>query len=104
MISSTDPIKAGNLNLVGTNDSSSSSTGALIVAGGAGIGGNLNIAGGNYLTLGKNVAGNVVYPEDVVQVTTNANLVSRISKNGQKSNMYDHQTNDFELTKDSFKN
>ena len=74
-----DPIKAGNLNLVGTNNSTSSSTGALIVAGGAGVGGNLNIAGGNYLTLGKNVAGNVVYPEDVVQVTTNANLVSRIS-------------------------
>jgi hypothetical protein len=74
-----DPIKAGNLNLVGTNNSTSSTTGALIVAGGAGIGGNLNINGSNYLTLGKNLAGNVVYPEDVVQVTTNSNSVSRIS-------------------------
>jgi hypothetical protein len=74
-----DPIKAGNLNLVGTNDSSSSSTGALIVAGGAGVGGNLNIAGGNYLTLGKNLASGIVYPEDTVQITTSSNAVSRIS-------------------------
>ena len=74
-----DPIKAGNLNLVGTNDSTTSSTGALIVAGGAGIGGNLNIAGNSRITLGKNLAGGVVYPENDVQITTNANAKSRIS-------------------------
>jgi len=36
-----DPIKAGNLTLTVTTDSSSSTTGALIVAGGAGIGGSI---------------------------------------------------------------
>jgi len=36
-----DPIKAGNLELTVTTDSTSASTGALIVAGGAGIGGNI---------------------------------------------------------------
>jgi len=36
---------AGNLNLLGTNASLGASSGALIVAGGAGIGGNLNVGG-----------------------------------------------------------
>jgi hypothetical protein len=51
-----DPIKAGNLELTVTTDSTSASTGALIVAGGAGIGGNifhtgtqLQTSAGNYI-------------------------------------------------------
>ena len=49
-----DPIKAGNLNLVNTTASTNTSTGALIVAGGAGIGGALNAGS---LTATGNVIG-----------------------------------------------
>ena len=51
-----DPIKAGNLQLTVTTDSTNATTGALIVAGGAGIGGNifhsgtqLQTSAGNYI-------------------------------------------------------
>jgi hypothetical protein len=83
-----DPIKAGNLELARNISSTTSSTGALIVAGGAGIGGNLNVAGDTTgiafsgrgaLTVGLNVAGGTLYPDNLVQFTSNANSFSRVS-------------------------
>jgi hypothetical protein len=49
-----DPIKAGNLQLTVTTDSTSATTGALIVAGGAGIGGNIFQSGAYYQTSASN--------------------------------------------------
>jgi hypothetical protein len=69
----------GNANVRAVTQSTSFTNGALVVAGGLGVASNLNIAGGSRLTLGKDLAGGVVYPEDVVQVTTSANSTSRIS-------------------------
>jgi hypothetical protein len=69
----------GNANVRAVTQSTSFTNGALVVAGGLGVASNLNIKGGSYLTLGKDLAGGVVYPEDAVQVTANANSASRIS-------------------------
>jgi len=49
-----DPIKAGNLQLTVTTDSTNATTGALIVAGGAGIGGNIFQTGTRHETSSTN--------------------------------------------------
>jgi hypothetical protein len=49
-----DPIKAGNLQLTVTTDSTNATTGALIVAGGAGIGGNIFQTGTRHETSASN--------------------------------------------------
>jgi hypothetical protein len=69
----------GNANVRAVTQSTSFTNGALVVAGGLGVASNLNIKGGSYLTLGKDLAGGVVYPENAVQVTASANSASRIS-------------------------
>jgi hypothetical protein len=69
----------GNANVRAVTQSTSFTNGALVVAGGLGVASNLNIKGGSYLTLGKDLASGVVYPENAVQVTTSANSRSRIS-------------------------
>jgi hypothetical protein len=69
----------GNANIRAVTQSTSFTTGALVVAGGVGVASNVNIKGSNYLTLGKDIAGGVVYPENSVQITANANSVARIS-------------------------
>lgn len=83
-----DPIRAGNLTLTYTQTSTSATTGSFKTAGGAGIGGNLNIAGDTTgiaysgrgrLTVGLDVAGGTLYPENLVQFTSNANSFSRVS-------------------------
>ena len=53
--------------------------GALVVSGGIGVNGNLNLSQNNVITLGADLVSNVVYPENVVQITTTANNSSRIS-------------------------
>ena len=69
----------GNANVRAVTQSTSFTTGALVVAGGVGVASNVNIKGSNYLTLGKDIAGEVVYPENSVQITANANSAARIS-------------------------
>ena len=69
----------GNANVRAVTQSTSFTNGALVVAGGLGVASNLNIKGGSYLTLGKDLASGVVYPENAVQVTTSSNAISRIS-------------------------
>ena len=78
----------GNANVQSITASINSATGAVKVMGGVGIRGNLNIAGDNTgiaysgrgaLTVGLDVAGGVLYPENVAQFTSNANSFSRIS-------------------------
>ena len=68
--------------------STNSASGALKVMGGVGVVGNLNIAGDNTgiaysgrgeLTVGLDVAGGILYPENLAQFTSNANSASRIS-------------------------
>jgi len=53
--------------------------GAVVVGGGVGINGNLNLSRSNYITLGADWNSNVVYPENVVQIVSNANVANRIS-------------------------
>jgi hypothetical protein len=53
--------------------------GALVVSGGIGVNGNLNLSQNNVITLGADWNSNVVYPENVVQIVSNANAFSRIS-------------------------
>jgi hypothetical protein len=69
----------GNANVRAVTQSTSFTTGALVVAGGVGVASNVNIKGSNYLTLGKDIAGEIVYPENSVQITANANSAARIS-------------------------
>lgn len=70
---------SGNANVRSVTQSTSFTNGALVVAGGLGLGSNLNIRGGSVLTLGKDIASGVVYSENAVQVTSTANTASRIS-------------------------
>jgi hypothetical protein len=53
--------------------------GALVVGGGVGVNGNLNLSRNNVITLGADWNSNVVYPENAVQITANSNATSRIS-------------------------
>ena len=77
----------GNANVRAVTQSTSFTTGALVVAGGLGVASNVNIKGGSRLTLGKDLASGIVYPENSVQITTSSNATSRISlqniSNGQ---------------------
>ena len=78
----------GAANIQATTTSTNSANGALKVMGGVGIVGNLNIAGDTAgaafsgrgeLTVGLDVAGGVLYPDNLVQFTSNANSFSRVS-------------------------
>ena len=69
----------GNANIRAVTQSTSFTTGALVVAGGVGVGSNLNIKGSSVLTLGKELVNGVVYRENVAQFTANANSIARIS-------------------------
>ena len=62
-----------NLSTVSTNYAS----GAIVSAGGVGINGNLNLSSNNRITLGADLAGNIVYPENIVQIVANANSAVR---------------------------
>ena len=62
-----------------TAASTNFTNGALVVAGGVGINGNLNISGNNRITLGGDLVANLVYPENFVQVVANANSAVRYS-------------------------
>jgi len=53
--------------------------GAVVISGGVGVNGNLNLSRSNYITLGADLNSNIVYPENSVQVTTTSNASSRIS-------------------------
>lgn len=78
----------GNANIQSVTTSINAGTGALKVQGGVGVRGNLNIAGDNTgtaysgrgaLTVGLDIAGGTLYPENLAQFTSNANSFSRIS-------------------------
>ena len=78
----------GNANIRSITTSTNAGTGALKVQGGVGVRGNLNIAGDTTgiaysgrgaLTVGLDVAGGVLYPDNFAQFTTNANSFSRMS-------------------------
>ena len=78
----------GAANIQAVTTSTNSATGALKVMGGVGVVGNLNIAGDNTgiaysgrgeLTVGLDVAGGTLYPENLVQFTSNSNSASRVS-------------------------
>ena len=78
----------GGANIQATTASTNAGTGALKVQGGVGVRGNLNIAGDptgiaysgrGGLTVGLDVAGGTLYPENLAQFTSNANSFSRVS-------------------------
>jgi hypothetical protein len=78
----------GAANIQAVTTSTNAGTGALKVQGGVGVVGNLNIAGDNTgiaysgrgeLTVGLDVAGGTLYPENLVQFTSNSNSASRVS-------------------------
>ena len=69
----------GNAVIGSVTQSTNYTTGALTVAGGVGINGNLNLSRNNVITIGADLASNVVYPESVAQFTSNSNIRSRIS-------------------------
>jgi hypothetical protein len=78
----------GAANIQAVTTSTNSASGALKVMGGVGVVGNLNLAGDNTgiafsgrgeLTVGLDVAGGTLYPENLVQFTSNANSFSRVS-------------------------
>ena len=78
----------GAANIQAVTTSTNSASGALKVMGGVGVVGNLNIAGDNTgvafsgrgeLTIGLDVASGTLYPENLVQFTSNANSFSRVS-------------------------
>jgi len=78
----------GAANIQAVTTSTNAGTGALKVQGGVAVVGNLNIAGDNTgiaysgrgeLTVGLDVAGGILYPENLAQFTSNANSHSRIS-------------------------
>ena len=78
----------GAANIQAVTTSTNAGTGALKVQGGIGVRGNLNVAGDNTgiaysgrgaLTVGLDVAGGILYPENLEQFTSNANSTSRIS-------------------------
>jgi len=69
----------GNAVVGSVTQSTNYTNGALTVGGGAGINGSLNISSGKLLTLGADLVSNVVYPENAVQIVSNANVYSRIS-------------------------
>lgn len=78
----------GGANIQAVTTSTNAGTGALKVQGGVGVRGNLNIAGDTTgiaysgrggLTVGLDVAGGTLYPENLVQFTSNANSFSRVS-------------------------
>ena len=71
----------GGANIQATTASTNAGTGALKVQGGVGVRGNLNIDGHTTgaLTVGLNAAGGTLYPENLVQFTSNSNSASRVS-------------------------
>jgi len=78
----------GGANIQAVTTSTNAGTGALKVQGGVGLRGNLNIAGDTTgiaysgrgaLTVGLDVAGGTLYPENLAQFTSNANSFSRVS-------------------------
>lgn len=78
----------GGANIQAITTSTNAGTGALKVQGGVGVRGNLNLAGDptgiaysgrGELTIGLDVAGGTLYPENLVQFTSNANSFSRVS-------------------------
>jgi hypothetical protein len=78
----------GAANIQAVTTSTNAGTGALKVQGGVGVVGNLNLAGDNTgiaysgrgeLTIGLDVAGGTLYPDNLVQFTSNANSFSRVS-------------------------
>ena len=75
----------GNTSILAETDSTSTDTGALIVAGGVGIaktvhvGGNVYVNSSKRLAVGADLVSNVIYPENAVQITTSANAYSRVA-------------------------
>ena len=75
----------GNTSILAETDSTSTDTGALIVAGGVGIaktvhvGGNVYVNSGKRLAVGADLVSNVIYPENAAQFTTSSNAYSRIA-------------------------
>ena len=67
----------GNAVVGSVKQSTNYTTGALVVGGGVGVNGNLNLSSNNRITLGGDLVGNVVYPENFVQVSETANSAVR---------------------------
>ena len=86
----TGPVQIGNLFIINTTPSTSSTTGALVVAGGAGIGGNLYV-GGNITTTGtsSNISGvNTLFTAKVgVGTTTSLGIANAVAAYGTE-NLY----------------
>ena len=84
-IRNANTVVTGNAVINSIIDSTSATTGALTVAGGAGIaktlnvGGNVNINGNHILTLGADLVGGTVSAQHSVAFTSNANVTSRVS-------------------------
>jgi hypothetical protein len=98
----------GNTSILAETDSTSTDTGALIVAGGVGIaktvhiGGNVYVNSGKRLAVGADLVSNVIYPEHVAQITSTANAYSRISIQNLSSGT--HATSEFVAVADNGSN
>lgn len=76
----TDIAGTGGLKVFGTTQSTSSSTGALVVGGGVGVGGNANVGGNLAVVGGQNVLG---VSSSAVTLTTNATMTFELTSNTQ---------------------
>lgn len=75
-----ETLKLGNIQLTGPTKSTSYATGALQVAGGVGVLGNISIGGSTHgLCINGDLKGNVVFPTAIVDVTSDANNFARYS-------------------------
>jgi hypothetical protein len=74
-----DPIRAGQLTLANSTASTSSTTGALVVAGGAGVGGNLNVA--SDITTGRILTDHYLYSNGSPFISTSLANTAEITAN-----------------------
>jgi len=69
----------GNANVRAVTNGITFTQGALISAGAVGVAGNLNIKGNSRVTIGTELSGGVVYPENQIQAVFDKDIVQRIS-------------------------
>jgi collagen type VII alpha len=94
-------VQIGNLYIANTTSSTSKSTGALVVAGGVGIDGNIYVAGNTNTGINAIVAGltNTLLPNTAAAFTSNVNNYSQITFQNKSSGS--DATADFILTADN---
>ena len=89
----------GVANILATTDSTVSTTGALIVAGGVGVGGNVHVKSTKQFIVGQDLVGDVYLPNSTAQFFSNVAGYSQVNQQNISSNTW--ASSDFIATADN---